>query len=83
MVMVFPDNLCPNYKIVVNAELQKETCIKLKKKKTNKQHNKKIMTEGDPNRGFRERTEGAEGICNPIGRATISTNQTPPPPSRD
>jgi len=23
-------------------------------------------------------TEGAEGICNPIGRTTISTNQTPP-----
>jgi hypothetical protein len=24
----------------------------------------------------RERTEGAEGVCNPIGRTTISTNQT-------
>jgi hypothetical protein len=28
------------------------------------------------NRGVRERTEGVEGVCNPIGR-TISTNQTP------
>jgi hypothetical protein len=26
---------------------------------------------------FRERTEGAEGVCNPIGRPTILTNQTP------
>jgi hypothetical protein len=24
-----------------------------------------------------ERTEGVEGVCNPIGRTTISTNQTP------
>jgi len=31
---------------------------------------------GDPNGGIRERTEGAEGVCNPIGR-TISTNQIP------
>jgi hypothetical protein len=30
---------------------------------------------GDPNGGVRERTEGAEGVCNPIGRTTISTNQ--------
>ncbi|XP_076796740.1 uncharacterized protein LOC117715751 isoform X2 [Arvicanthis niloticus] len=30
---------------------------------------------GVPNGGVRERTEGAEGVCNPIGR-TISTNQT-------
>jgi hypothetical protein len=28
-----------------------------------------------PNGGVRERTEGAEGVCNPIGRTTISTNQ--------
>ena len=28
----------------------------------------------DPNRGVRERTEGAEGFCNPIGRTT-SNNQ--------
>jgi len=26
----------------------------------------------------RERTEGTEGVCNPIGRTTISTNQTVP-----
>ena len=26
--------------------------------------------------GVRERTEGAEGVCNPIGRTVISTNQT-------
>jgi hypothetical protein len=32
---------------------------------------------GDPSGGVRERTEGAEVVCNPIGRATISTNQTP------
>jgi hypothetical protein len=30
---------------------------------------------GDPNGGVRVRTEGMEGVCNPIGR-TISTNQT-------
>jgi hypothetical protein len=29
-----------------------------------------------PNGGVRERTEGTEGVCNPIGRTTISTNQT-------
>jgi hypothetical protein len=28
----------------------------------------------DPNGGIRERTEGAEGVCNPIERTTISTN---------
>jgi hypothetical protein len=31
---------------------------------------------GIPNGGVRERTEGAEGVCNPIGRTTISTNQS-------
>jgi hypothetical protein len=30
-----------------------------------------------PNGGVVERTEGAEGVCNPIGRTTISANQTP------
>jgi hypothetical protein len=30
---------------------------------------------GDPKRGVRERTEGTEGVCNPIER-TISINQT-------
>jgi hypothetical protein len=30
-----------------------------------------------PNKGVKERTEGVEGVCNPIGRTTISTNQTP------
>jgi hypothetical protein len=28
--------------------------------------------------GIRERTDGAEGVWNPVGRTTISTNQTPP-----
>jgi hypothetical protein len=31
----------------------------------------------DSNGGVRKRTEGAEGVCNPIGRTTISTIQTP------
>jgi hypothetical protein len=31
---------------------------------------------GNPNGRVRGRTEGAEGDCNPIGRATISTNWT-------
>jgi hypothetical protein len=31
---------------------------------------------GVPNGGARERTEGAEGVCSPIG-GTISTNQIP------
>jgi hypothetical protein len=30
----------------------------------------------DPNGGVKGRTEGAEGVCIPIGRTTISTNQT-------
>jgi hypothetical protein len=33
-------------------------------------------TKGLFNGGLRGRTEGAEGVCNPIGRTTISTNQT-------
>ena len=32
-----------------------------------------------PNGGVRERTEKAEGVCNPIGRTTIFINQTHPP----
>jgi hypothetical protein len=32
-----------------------------------------------PNRGVREGTEGVEGSCNPMGRTTLSTNQTSPP----
>jgi len=32
----------------------------------------------DPNGGVRETTEGTEGVCNPIGSTTISTNQNPP-----
>ena len=32
----------------------------------------------DPNGGVRGKTEGAEGVCNPIGRTTILTNQSPP-----
>jgi hypothetical protein len=37
-----------------------------------------IWTEhGDPNGGVRRRTEGAEGVCNIIGRTTVSTNETP------
>jgi hypothetical protein len=34
----------------------------------------------DPNGEIRGRTEGAEGICNPIGRSTISTKPDPPLP---
>jgi hypothetical protein len=34
----------------------------------------------DPNGRVRERTEGAEGVCNPIGKTTISTNQIPQTP---
>jgi len=32
----------------------------------------------DPNGGVREQTKGVEGACNPIGKTTISTNQTSP-----
>jgi len=32
----------------------------------------------DPYEGVRERTEGAEIVCNPIGRTIITTNQDPP-----
>ena len=32
-----------------------------------------------PDGGARERTQGAEGVCSPIGGTTISTNQTPYP----
>jgi hypothetical protein len=31
-----------------------------------------------PNRGARERTQGAKGICNPIDGTTICSNQYPP-----
>jgi hypothetical protein len=30
------------------------------------------IEQGVPNEGGRKRTEGAEGVCNPIGRAIIS-----------
>jgi hypothetical protein len=30
-----------------------------------------------PNGGIRERIEGAEGVCNPIERTTISIKQIP------
>jgi hypothetical protein len=32
---------------------------------------------GDSNGRVRERTKGAEEVCNPIGRITISTNEMP------
>jgi hypothetical protein len=28
--------------------------------------------------GLREKTEGVKGVCNPIGRTTISHRHTPP-----
>jgi hypothetical protein len=31
-----------------------------------------------PNGGIKERTKGAEGVCNHIGRTTISIKQIPP-----
>ena len=31
-----------------------------------------------PNEGARESTQGAEGVCRPIGGTTIRTNQYPP-----
>jgi hypothetical protein len=31
-----------------------------------------------PNGGARESTQGAKGVCNPIGGTTILTNQYPP-----
>ena len=31
-----------------------------------------------PNGGSRESTQGAKGVCNPIGGTTIWTNQYPP-----
>jgi len=35
---------------------------------------------GDINGGVRGRTEGVEGVCNPTGGTTISTNKIPTPP---
>jgi len=32
---------------------------------------------GDPKRGVREWTEGAEGVCNPREKTTILTSQIP------
>jgi hypothetical protein len=32
---------------------------------------------GDPKGQVRRKTEGAERVCSPIGRKTVSTNQTP------
>jgi hypothetical protein len=34
------------------------------------------LSKGDPKEGVRGRTEGSEGVCNPIGRITIPTKQT-------
>ena len=33
---------------------------------------------GSPNGGIRVTTQGAKGVCNPIGRIAIRTNQYPP-----
>jgi hypothetical protein len=38
------------------------------------------MNHRAPNGGARESTQGAGGICNPIGGTTIWTNQYPPLP---
>jgi hypothetical protein len=38
---------------------------------------------GDPSGGVRKRAGGAEGICNPMGRITTSTNQNTPLTSKD
>jgi hypothetical protein len=35
------------------------------------------LSVGTPMGEVRARTVGAEGVCNPIGRTTISTNKTP------
>jgi len=35
-----------------------------------------LTEHGDSYGGVRERTKGAEGVCNPIGRMTISINQS-------
>jgi len=35
-----------------------------------------LIEQGDRDGGVRERSEEGEGVCNPIGRTTISTNQT-------
>jgi hypothetical protein len=37
---------------------------------------------GVANGGVKGRTEGTEGVCNPIGRTTISANHTPPQSSQ-
>jgi hypothetical protein len=37
-----------------------------------------LTEHGDQNGGVRGRPEGAEGVCNLIGRTTNSTNQTTP-----
>ncbi|EDM02379.1 similar to LRRGT00152 (predicted) [Rattus norvegicus] len=39
---------------------------------------KRWTEQGDPNGGVREKSEGAEGVCNTIRRTTVSTNQRPP-----
>jgi hypothetical protein len=36
-----------------------------------------VTEHGDSNGGVRESSDGAEGVCNFIGRATTSTNQIP------
>jgi hypothetical protein len=38
-----------------------------------------VLSVGVPNRGVRERIEGVDGVCNTIGKTTISTNQSPLP----
>jgi hypothetical protein len=38
------------------------------------------ISERDKTGGVRKRTEGSEGVCNPIQRTTVPTNKTYPPP---
>jgi hypothetical protein len=37
---------------------------------------------GDPNEGVREKSEGAQSVCNLVERTTLSTNQSLPAISR-
>jgi hypothetical protein len=44
-------------------------------------HTTKHLTElGEPNGEVKARTEGAEGVCNPIGRTLLLNNHIPKAP---
>ena len=63
LIQLSPERLCQ----LPEPDIDRDRCL---------QPTIELITGSPMEEGVRERTEEAERVCNPIGRATISTNQT-------